>query len=389
MGFKYAVIGSGRQGVASAYDFVKFGDAEKVLLIDYNFEAAQSAAKRVNELTSTNLCEPFNVDVKNSGELKSVLAGVDSIVSAVPYYFNLELSKLAIEVGANFCDMGGNTEVVLRQLELNEAAENTGITIVPDTGMDPGMNISFIMHLISLFDEPQIVKSYGAGLVQNPSPPWNYKLSFNINGLTNEYFGSAHFLRDGKVTEVPCFEGSEVLEFPAPLGKLEAAVTSGGLSTLPWTLEGKLQTLENKTLRYPGHWTQFKAFSQLGLFELDPIEVNGNKIVPRDFYHALLEPKIYSESFKDIGILKVIAKGKKDGKDATAEIELIDKFDEATGFTAMQRLTGWHSSTIAILAAKGNIEKGALPVEKAVPGNVIIDEIQRRGLDVKQSFSFE
>jgi lysine 6-dehydrogenase len=117
--------------------------------------------------------------------------------------------------------------------------------------------------------------------------------------------------------------------------------------------------------------------------------VNGNKIVPRDFYHALLEPKIYQEDFKDIGIIKVIAKGKKDGKNASAEIELIDRFDEQTGLTAMQRLTGWHSSAIAILAAKGDIEKGALPVEKAVPGNVIIDEMQTRGLDVKQSFRFD
>lgn len=389
MGFKYAVIGSGRQGVASAYDFVKFGDAEKVLMIDNNFEAAQSAAKKVNELTSSNICEPFNVDVKSSGELKSVLPGVTSIVSAVPYYFNLDLTKIAIEVGANFCDMGGNTEVVRNQLKLNEEAKKAGVSIVPDTGMDPGMNISFIMHLISLFDEPQIVKSYGAGLVQDPTPPWNYKLSFNINGLTNEYFGSAHFLRDGKVAEVPCFEGSEVLEFPAPLGKLEAAVTSGGLSTLPWTLEGKLKTLENKTLRYPGHWAQFKAYSQLGLFDLEPIEIGESKIVPRDFYHTLLEPKISSPDFKDVGILKVIAKGKKDGKYATAEIELIDRFDEATGFTAMQRLTGWHSSTIAILAAQDSIEKGALPVEKAVPGIQIIEEVKKRGLDVKQSFKFD
>lgn len=389
MGFKYGVIGAGRQGLSSAYDLIIFGEAEKVLLIDNDLDRAEVAANKVNDLTSSKICEPFNVDVKNGGELISVLKGVDSIVSAVPYYFNLELTKIAIEIGANFCDMGGNTEVVRNQLKLDEEAKKAGISIIPDTGMDPGMNISFIMHIVSLFDEPEVIKSYGAGLTQNPIPPWNYNLSFNINGLTNEYFGSAHFLQDGQVTEVPCFEGRETIEFPEPLGTLEAAVTSGGLSTLPWTLEGKLKTLENKTLRYPGHWTQFKAYSQLGLFELDPIEVNGNKIIPRDFYHSLLEPKIYQEDFKDIGIIKVIAKGKKDGKDASAEIELIDKFDEQTGLTAMQRLTGWHSSAIAILAARGDIEKGALPVEKAVPGNVIIDEMQTRGLDVKQSFSFD
>jgi lysine 6-dehydrogenase len=388
MGYNYAVIGSGRQGTASAYDLVKFGNAEKVIMIDSNFKAAESASMRVNELTGKNICLPLQIDVNDKEALTNSLRGINSIISAVPYFFNLELTKLAIEVGANFCDMGGNTNVVLSQLKLNEEAKNSGVSIVPDTGMDPGMNISFIMHLVSLFDEPESVKSYGGGLTQNPIPPWNFNLSFHVNGLTNEYFGSAHFLKNGKVTEVPCFEGEEVLEFPEPLGRLEAAVTSGGLSTLPWTLEGKLKTLENKTLRYPGHWAQFNAFSQLGLFELEPVKVGDNKIVPRDFYHALLEPKIHSDSFKDYGILKVIAKGKKDGKPATAEIELIDKFDEKTGFTAMQRLTGWHSSIIAILSAQEEIPKGAHPVEKAVPGKRIIEEAEKRGFEIRQSFKF-
>ena len=78
-----------------------------------------------------------------------------------------------------------------------------------------------------------------------------------FNPFTNEYHDNAYFLRDGKITEVPCFEELEELDFPPQLGRLEAAVTSGGLSTAPWTFEGKIERLENKTLRYPGHWAQF------------------------------------------------------------------------------------------------------------------------------------
>ncbi len=387
MGFKYAVIGAGRQGTASAYDFVKFGDAEKVLLIDSNLEAAKKSADHVNNITGKSLCEAVYLDVQHEGELLKVLYDVDSIVSAVPYYYNLGLTGLAIQASANMTDMGGNTDVVRSQLELDKEAKKKGITIVPDCGMDPGMNISFIMHLISLFDEIEEVKSYGAGLMQNPVPPWNYNLSFHINGLTNEYYGSAYFLRKGKVTEVPCFEGYELVEFPEPLGKLEAAVTSGGLSTLPWTLQGKVKTLENKTLRYPGHWEKFKAFSQLGLFDLEPINVDGKEIVPRDFYHTLLEPKISGGSSKDLGIIKIFVNGKKDGKAASADLELIDYYDENLQLTAMQKLTGWHASAIAILAAQGKLEKGALSVENAVPGKVILDEIRKRGINVKIDFN--
>ena len=354
--YNYAIIGSGKQGTAAAYDLIKFGEAKRVILIDNNLVAAQKSADLLNNLTNTNVCAPIEADVKGSESLKDKLSGVDSIISGVPYYYNLQLTKIAIEVGANFCDFGGNTEVVKSQLKFNNNANERKISIVPDCGMDPGMNISFIQYLVGEYDKLENVKSYGAGLLQNPQPPWNYGLTFHINGLTNEYYGDALFLRDGKVAEVPCLTGYEVLDFPKPLGKLEAAVTSGGLSTLPIELEGKVQTLENKTLRYLGHWERFKGYSELGLFEEKPILVNGKEIIPRDFYHSLLEPRITIDEIKDLGIIKIFADGEKAGKEVKTVIELIDYFDEKTGFTAMQRLTGWHASIIAILSAQNKVK---------------------------------
>lgn len=381
--FTYAIIGSGTQGTASAYDLIKFGDAEKVLLIDANLEAAQKSANLLSKLTKTNVCVSLQIDVNNKEELLKNLSGVNSIISGVPYYFNLDLTKIAIEVGANFFDFGGNTDVVKSQLELNSKALEKNISIVPDCGMDPGMNISFIQYLVEQYDELESVKSYGAGLLQNPKAPWNYGLTFHINGLTNEYYGDALFLRDGKVVGVPCLTEYEILDFPEPLGKLEAAVTSGGLSTMPIELEGKVQTLENKTLRYLGHWERFKGYSDLGLFEEKPIIVNGEKVIPREVYHQLLAPKITIEEIRDLGIIKIFADGIKDGKKTKTEIELIDYFDESTGFTAMQRLTGWHASAMAILANNNRIQKGAISVNNAISGEIIIEELRKRGIKIK------
>lgn len=381
--YNYAIIGSGKQGTASAYDLIKNGDANKIYLVDSDLEISKNSADLLNKLTSTNICIPLQIDASDSPELKNTLKGVDSIISGVPYYFNLELTKLAIDLGANFCDFGGNTDVVKQQINLNSEAVDKNISIIPDCGMDPGMNISFIQYLTEVYDKLDIVKSYGAGLLQNPKPPWNYGLSFHINGLTNEYYGNALFLRNGKVAEVPCLTEYEILEFPEPLGKLEAAVTSGGLSTLPYELEEKVNTLENKTLRYLGHWDRFKAFSDLGLFDESPIEVDGKKIIPRDVYHTLLTPKLTVNELKDICIIKIFGEGTKDGKIIKTEIELIDYYDNATGFTAMQRLTGWHASIISILSAKGKIKSGAVSVDKAISGNVIIDELRQRGIEIK------
>ncbi|MCB9248805.1 MAG: saccharopine dehydrogenase NADP-binding domain-containing protein [Ignavibacteriales bacterium] len=382
MKYSYAIIGSGKQGTASAYDLIKFGDAEKILLIDNNLEAAEKSAELLNTLTGTNICTPLKIDVSDSEKLKKELTGINSIISGVPYYFNLELSKIAIEVGANFFDFGGNTDVVKSQLDLNEKALDKNISIVPDCGMDPGMNISFIQYLVETYDELKSVKSYGAGLMQYPKDPWKYELSFHINGLTNEYYGNALFLRDGKVAEVPCFSGYEILDFPEPLGKLEAAVTSGGLSTLPYELADKVETLENKTLRYLGHWEKFKAFSELGLFEETPINISGKEIVPRDVYHSLLAPKIATGDKRDLGIIKIFAEGIKNGNPSKTVIELIDYFDDETGFTAMQRLTGWHASIMAILSANNQIKKGAVSVNNAISGKKIIDEIKKRGIKI-------
>lgn len=383
MGYKYAILGSGKQGTASAYDLIKFGEAEEILLFDIDENSAKASAELLKNLLNRDICQPIRIDIKNSENLKKNLVGIDAVISGVPYYFNLELTQIAIEVGANFFDFGGNTNVVKSQLKLNDLAIEKNISIVPDCGMDPGINISLIQYLVDTYDQLNKVKSYGAGLLQNPKPPWNYGLTFHINGLTNEYYGNALFLRKGKVTEVPCLTEYEILEFPEPIGTLEAAVTSGGLSTFPIELEGKIETLENKTLRYPGHWDRFKGFSDLGLFEESPIKIGGREIIPREVFHSLLEPKITIDDIRDLGIIKIFAEGIKEGKEKHTEIEIIDYYDEKTGFTAMQRLTGWHASIMTILAVQNKLKKGSISVNRAIEGHVFIQELKKRDIKVK------
>ncbi len=383
MGYRYAVVGAGRQGVAAAYDMAKLGEADEVLLVDSSSERARKAARKINRLLDRNVASASVADVRDRGALESAVRGVDSLVSCVPYRFNEAITEISISLGANMCDLGGNTAVVRSQLARGAEAASRGVTIVPDCGMGPGLNVSLAVYAMSLLDSAREVYIWDGGLPQEPRPPWNYSLTFHIGGLINEYYGVAYFLRDRRVTEVPCFEGLEEILFPEPIGRLEAAVTSGGLSTAPWTFEGVLDRLENKTLRYPGHWEWFKAFSELGLLELEPIRVGEASVVPRDVLETLLEPKITDEGARDVGVMRVMSVGEKDGSAARAVVEVIDYYDEPTAFTAMQRLTGWHASIVAILAAGGELRKGALPVELAVPGSVIVDEVRRRGIPVE------
>ncbi len=378
--YKYAVLGAGRQGTAAAYDLGRFGDAGHILLADVDREAAEKSAQRINQLLGRDVAGSMQLDVSDGVVLVNALKGVDATLSAVPYHFNLEITKACLEAGFSLCDMGGHTDVVRKQLALDNEAKAAGISIVPDCGMGPGLNITLAAYALELLDQTHSVHIFDGGLPQNPTPPWNYQATFHINGLTNEMDGQATFLRNGQLISVDTLTEPEFIEF-APLGRLEAEVTSGGLSTSPWSFLGKLQNYTNKTLRYPGHFEWLRAFKELGLFSEEAIPVNDQRIVPRDVYHALLEPKISAPEIRDVCVMRVKGYGIKDGEDASVVIDLIDYYDEETGFTAMERLTGWHCAIMMGFQARGQVPAGGVPVEVAVPAGEFMQAVKKRGIE--------
>jgi len=386
----YAVVGAGRQGTAAAYDMARFGDAARVKIADADEAAARRAATRVNGLLGRIVAEPFVVDVGDRTTLRTFLDDVDSFLSAVPYWHNPGIARVAIEARASMTDLGGNTDLVREQLLLSPEAEAAGVAMIPDCGQVPGMGTSLSVYAMSLLDEVDEVTFWDGGNPLHPRPPFNYILTFNIAGLTNEYYGVAHFIRDGHRVEVPTFreEDYETVDFPEPIGRMEAFVAGGGTSTMPWTFEGTLRTLWNKTLRWPGHFAEWKAYMDAGLLETEPIDVGGVRVVPRDVLHELLDPKIRAQPGEpDLVIVRVLARGRKDGRPAEALVELIDRYDEATGFTAMERTTGWDGSLKAILNARGVTPRGAHPAELAVPGLLYAEELRRRGFSLTESVS--
>jgi lysine 6-dehydrogenase len=362
---------------------IKFGEADSILLADYQLEVAQAAAARVNGLLNTDKATAIQLDVTDSRALLAALEGIDAFLSAVPYFFNLDITKAAVQAGASMCDLGGNTDLVREQLGLDAEAKVAGISIVPDCGQVPGMGTSLMVYAMSFLDEPEEVFMWDGGLPQNPRPPFDYLLTFNIAGLTNEYAEDPVFLRDGELATVPTMTELEEVEFPLPLGKLEALITGGGVSTLPWTFAGKLKTLQNKTIRYPGHWAQLRAFYDLGLWDLEPIRVGETEVVPRDVFHTLFEPKVTFPEDRDVCAIRVQATGRKEGRPTEVVVEMIDFYDEATGFTAMERTTGWDGAIVAGMMARGQTPRGAVPIELSVPSDLFVQELAKRGIEVQ------
>jgi len=376
---RYVILGAGRQGTAAAHDLARFGGAARIVLADARPDAAARAAVRVNNLLGRDVAEATALDAGDQQALRSVLAGARVVLSAVPYYFNVAISRTCIAAGASLCDMGGNTDVVWDQLRLDDLARSAGVSIVPDCGMGPGLMNHMGVYVMDLLDRPREVILYDGCVPQRPRPPWNYQLTFHVNGLTNEYDGVATFIRGGKLTEVPTFTECETLDF-GPLGTFEAFVISGSLSTTPHTHLGRLERYETKVLRYPGHFATFEAYKRLGLFSEEPVTIDGQQVVPRRLYHHLLDPKITASQIEDVCIMRAIGIGEKNGRAARVTVDLVDRYDPATGFTGMERLTGWHSAIMMALQASGAIAPGAHRMEQAVRAADVMTALERRGI---------
>lgn len=382
--FNYAVLGAGLQGTACAYDMARYGDAREVRLGDVSLAAAKAAAAKVNGLVGGRIARGVRVDASNRRAVRNFLSGVDSFLSAVPYYLNVLVSKAAIAARANMCDLGGNTVVVFKQLKMHRAARKAGMSIVPDCGLSPGMGNTLAAYAMSQLDRPRAVRLRIGGLPQpRPAGPVDYFLSFNIAGLTNEYFGKASILRDGRVTELDTFTELESLEFPEPVGQCEAFVTAGGTSTCPWTYAGELEEYEEKTVRYPGHYLKFKTLLELGLLDEKPVRIGKVKVSPREVFHAVAAPRLSAPERRDVVVMRITATGEKGGRPARFVLEGIDFYDEETGFTAMQRTTGFPAAIVAEMMARGEVEDGVHRLETAIDARSFVEALPARGISVK------
>ena len=377
---KFVIVGSGRQGISVAYDLLRDSN-HNVVMVDIHEDFLNQALNKISAISNSKNLKGIVTDVSDSDQMLEILSDADVMISAVPYKFNLDLTKLAIKSKTSMVDLGGHTNIVREQLSMNEQAQESGITIVPDCGMGPGMNITMAVLATEILDQTDEIYICDGGLPKDPKPPWNYSLFFNIEGLTNEYDEQAYFLKDGEIVEVPCFDNIENVSFDN-IGELEAAVTSGGLSTMPWTFKNKLKVLENKTLRYKGHWEWMKAYRELGLFSREVINHNGREIVPRHFYHQLLEKKLDHGRVEDVCLMRIKAIGFKDSKKIELTIDAVEYYNQKLDLTAMEKWTGWHISIMALEIAYNKVSNGAISVENALKGHTFLEQARNRGYDI-------
>ena len=375
---KMLVLGGGLQGSACAYDLLRNPAVTSVTVADI-------APDRLPPWLTTN--DPrltiSRLDAKDEAAALALMQGHDAVMSALPYYFNGTMARLAVEAGCHFADLGGNTEIVMEQKKLDGAAKAKGLSVIPDCGLAPGMVNILAAEGIHRLDRTDKVKIYVGGLPQHPEPPLNYQIVYSLEGALDYYTTPSWVLRGGKPVQVDALSELETVEFPAPVGALEAFHTGGGISTMPFAYEGKVDVMEYKTLRYPGHVDIMRPIRELGLLNNQAIEVKGKKIVPRDVFIAAVHPKLFKPEGQDLVALRVTVSGMKGGKPASTTFQLLDYYDDKHGISAMERTTGYSLSVTGQMQADGRVAlKGVHTPDEAMPFQGYVDALAERGIAI-------
>ncbi|HEV2083548.1 MAG TPA: saccharopine dehydrogenase C-terminal domain-containing protein [Gemmatimonadales bacterium] len=378
---KLLVLGAGLQGCACAYDLLQNPAVTTVTLADVRLDKLPPFLRG----DWSGRLRTVKLDVTDSAAVAQTFRGQAAVMSAIPYYYNGPMAKAAIESGSHFSDLGGNTEIVLEQKKLHGEALAKGISVIPDCGLAPGMVNILAAEGIRRLDQAEKVKIFVGGLPQSPEPPLNYQIVYSLEGALDYYTTPSWVLRGGRPVQVDALSEVEPVEFPSPVGMLEAFHTGGGISTLPFAYQGKIDVMEYKTLRYPGHAAVIRPIRELGLLSNEPIDVKGKKVVPRDVFIAAVHSRLYKPEGRDLVALQVQATGKKGGKPHSVTFRLLDYYDAKHGISAMMRTTGYSLSITGQMQVDGRVKaKGVHTPDEAIPFDAYLSELGKRGIRIEE-----
>ncbi|MCZ8204026.1 saccharopine dehydrogenase C-terminal domain-containing protein [Gemmatimonas sp.] len=373
------VLGAGLQGSACAFDLLREPTVTAVQLADLQVVALPRFLQR----QADSRLMPAVLDVRDEVAVREAFSRCDAVLSAIPYYFNAALARLAVEAGVHFTDLGGNTQIVQEQRQLHAAAVARGVSVVPDTGLAPGMVNVIAQHAIDQFETVESVKMFVGGLPQQPEPPLGYQIAYSIEGMVDYYTTPSLVVRDGQPTTVTALSELESVDFAGDIGTLEAFHTAGGLSTMVYRYAGRIPVMEYKTLRYPGHAAIMAAIRDLGLLGTTPVTVKGTTVAPRDVFVKVAGDQL-RRGKPDLVALRVVATGTSQGRRLSRAWEVVDRYDAEHGISAMMRTTGYTLSVTGQLQAGGAIAAGVHTPDECIPAARYFDMLAARGIVVRE-----
>ncbi len=338
------VLGAGMVGSAMARDLAEDAGL-RVDLADLRPEALERAAGPSPALGT--VC----VDLRDPEAVKRLVAAYDLVLGALPSAIGFQTLRAVLEAGRDLVDISFMPE---NALALDPLGREHGATAVVDCGVAPGLSNMMTGRAAARLDACERVEILVGGLPLARHWPFEYKAGFAPWDVLEEYTRPARLVEHGRVVVREPLSEPELIDFPG-VGTLEAFNTDG-LRTLVDTIEAPF--MKEKTLRWPGHAELMRVLKETGFFSLEPVEVGGQKVRPRDLTAALLFPKwTFAEGEADLTVMRVRVQGVADGRRLEHGWDFVDRFDEASGLRSMSRSTGYVATSVARLLAEGGFRR--------------------------------
>ena len=377
---EYAVLGAGMMGGAIARDLLEQDEQAQVTLLDRD----EARLTQIAEKLPSSRLRQGKVDVLDAAATAKALQDHAVAISALPHGLSLGGIEAGIRAGVCVVDLVG--EAPEERAALGERALASGVLVVPGCGVAPGISNICVGRGVELLDETESAVIYVGGIPRRKREPLQYETVFLLESVFNAYLRPVHAIIGGKRVVLEPLSGLEPVEFPEPIGTLEA-FNNDGLASLLLTVGDEIAgDLVEKTMRYPGHVERVRFLEQCGLLGKDPVQCGGNEVIPIEMLTEVLGPRLELGPDGDILVMRVVVEGRKEGVAQRHVFELIDYFDPVSGNTAMARTTGFPAACAARMIASGAVtERGVLFPEQLFAGDhyaAFVADLSAKGVSV-------
>lgn len=230
---RIAVLGLGRVGALAAR-----------MLAEGGFEVVGHDVRASEGLPVTTRV----TDVTDRAALDTALADVDAVLSALPYHCNATVADVAVARGVHYFDL---TEDVPTTSHIRALADDAPVLLAPQCGLAPGFVGIVGAAQAEPFERIRSIRLRVGALPQHPTGLMGYAFNWSPEGVVNEYLNDCEVIEDGVHKWVSPMEWHEIVHVDGT--RLEAFTTSGGLGTMCETYLGRVENIDYKTMRYPGH----------------------------------------------------------------------------------------------------------------------------------------
>ncbi len=370
--------GAGAMGSETTKDMVKTSDFSEIVLGDINVEKVKTFISKLND----KRLSVAKVDANNVDELAKTMEGFDIIASALPFKYDLNVTKACIKAGINGIDLSSEPD----QFALDEKAKNVGITYIAGCGATPGTTNMMAKYGISKLDRAEEVQiSFAAFRSTAIAPGLLYTTFWEFDPEVEERV----YYENGKLVSVKPLEGARTVEFHEQIGKQEVVyIPHEETRSLPKTFP-ELKKVSVRGCFPPATMELVRTMVKYNFYQGEPIEINGTKVKPADFMFKFLlkNPEAKKNPVWAYGLIVEVS-GQKNGKPAKVTLKNSHpSMDAWGGRSAYGKNVGIPLSIGAQMLAKGKVKgKGVFPPEASLDSKEFLDELSKRDIQIHEKF---